>query len=118
MMALVSECGQCQTPIRKTFSRAAYEHGLVLVTCPGCQVRHLIADNLGWMGDQMTRERGEPKKIDLSTLYGDRLKTGTLSPGGIGEDGKLKMDDLSELVEGLTEEEMLKLFAKATQRKH
>ena len=117
MMALVSECGQCQTPIRKTFSRAAYEHGLVLVTCPGCKVRHLIADNLGWMGDQMTSEKAT-SKINLSSLYGERLKTGTLNASGMDEDGKLKMDDLSDLVDGLSQDEMLKLFAKATQRKH
>jgi len=41
-------CTQCQTRSTKTFSRQAYQHGVVLVTCDGCSVRHLIADNLGW----------------------------------------------------------------------
>ena len=42
--------------MQKTFSRQAYYHGVVLVTCAGCYARHLIADNLGWYADllQMT----------------------------------------------------------------
>jgi hypothetical protein len=35
----------------KAFTRQAYEAGLVLITCPGCQSMHLIADHLGWFGD-------------------------------------------------------------------
>ncbi len=47
-MVLVSSCGKCQTPIRKSFSRLAYEKGVVLIKCDGCGVRHLIADHIGW----------------------------------------------------------------------
>lgn len=50
-MAIVFTCGKCDTRSMKAFTRQAYEHGLVLITCPGCQAMHLIADHLGWFGD-------------------------------------------------------------------
>lgn len=34
----------------KGFSRAAYTRGVVIVTCDGCEARHLLADRLGWFG--------------------------------------------------------------------
>jgi len=56
-------CGKCDTRAVKGFTRQAYEKGLVIVTCPGCEVKHLVADNLGWFGDNgnveaFVRERG------------------------------------------------------------
>ncbi|KAI5475394.1 zinc finger, Zim17-type [Pseudohyphozyma bogoriensis] len=38
-------CGHRST---HEFSRRSYEKGIVLVECPGCGNRHLIADNLSW----------------------------------------------------------------------
>ena len=32
-------------------SRKTYETGVVIVTCPGCDNRHLIADRFGWFGE-------------------------------------------------------------------
>ena len=36
----------------RSFSRQAYEHGVVIVRCPACDVRHLVADRKGWFGDR------------------------------------------------------------------
>eukprot|EP00124_Ichthyophonus_hoferi_P003106 Ihof_evm2s250 gene=Ihof_evmTU2s250 len=44
-------CNVCKERVGKTFSRRSYTHGVVIITCPGCNNRHLIADNLGWFND-------------------------------------------------------------------
>jgi protein import protein ZIM17 len=50
-MGIVFTCAKCDTRAVKSFTRQAYEAGVVLITCPGCQSMHLIADHLGWFGD-------------------------------------------------------------------
>jgi hypothetical protein len=43
---LMFTCKVCKTPNSHTVSKQAYSHGTVLVECPGCKNRHLIADHL------------------------------------------------------------------------
>lgn len=39
-------CKKCDTRSSHTFSKQSYQKGTVLIQCPGCKNRHLIADNL------------------------------------------------------------------------
>lgn len=72
-------CKKCQHRTHRTMSHHAYHNGIVLIECPGCQTRHLIADNLGWFKDtpnaarkieEMTEEVGEIRR-SLEILNGE-----------------------------------------------
>lgn len=61
---MVFTCTKCETRAVKSFTKNAYEKGVVIVICPGCDARHLIADNLGWFGEdrnieEVLAKRGE-----------------------------------------------------------
>ena len=47
-------CNVCDAPNSHSISRHAYAKGTVLVTCPGCQSAHLIADHLEWIEDDFS----------------------------------------------------------------
>jgi protein import protein ZIM17 len=85
-LAIVFTCTVCNTRSAKQFTQHAYEHGVVLIRCPGCKNLHLIADRLGWFDDT------ESGTFDLSTLEqmtGQKVRR-------IGDDTiwNLKMEDL------------------------
>jgi len=41
-------CNKCNTRNHRIISKQAYEKGIVIVRCDGCENLHLIADNLDW----------------------------------------------------------------------
>jgi protein import protein ZIM17 len=87
-MVLMFTCGKCDVRSVKSFSKVAYTRGVVLVECPGCKARHLIADNLGWFGEKGTIQ-------DFAKANGHAVRTqevdGTLelTPEQIFGDSKL-----------------------------
>ncbi|KAG5477210.1 hypothetical protein LSCM4_04428 [Leishmania orientalis] len=50
-MVAAFTCGPCDYRMVKRFSKHAYTKGIVIVECPNCRAKHLLADNLGWMED-------------------------------------------------------------------
>ncbi|KAK7200372.1 DNL zinc finger containing protein [Novymonas esmeraldas] len=53
-MVAAFTCGPCDYRMVKRFSKHAYTKGIVIVECPNCRAKHLLADNLGWMEDSAT----------------------------------------------------------------
>ncbi|THU79899.1 zf-DNL-domain-containing protein [Dendrothele bispora CBS 962.96] len=74
----VPDCGTRST---HEFTKRAYERGIVLVQCPGCHNRHLIADHLGWFKE--STEDGKLKTVeDLLKARGEIVKRGRLHADG------------------------------------
>ena len=62
-------CKKCNHRTHRTMSHHAYNHGIVLIECPGCQSRHLIADNLGWFKDTPNAARKiEEMTVDVGEI--------------------------------------------------
>ncbi|WFD23594.1 hypothetical protein MEQU1_002288 [Malassezia equina] len=71
----------CHTRSTHEFNKRSYTHGIVIVECPGCKNRHLIADNLGWFTDS----KDEPRTIEeIVRAKGGRVQVGTLYADGAG----------------------------------
>ncbi|KAI5240533.1 zf-DNL-domain-containing protein [Aureobasidium subglaciale] len=65
-------CKACSTRSSHRMSKQGYHHGTILITCPGCKNRHLIADHLKIFSDKaITME-------DILAEKGQLLKKGAL----------------------------------------
>ncbi|OMH86261.1 Histidine-tRNA ligase [Zancudomyces culisetae] len=86
-------CKVCKHRQYKSVSKRAYNEGVVLIKCDGCQNRHLFADHLGWFRDsRLTIE-------DLMKENGEEVVK-------IANDGLLDVlgtDEKNEVVEKLKE---------------
>jgi len=77
----VENCGKRST---HQFTKQAYEKGIVLIQCPGCHNRHLIADHLGWFKE--STEEGKLRTVeDLLRARGESVTRGRLDAGGVVE---------------------------------
>jgi protein import protein ZIM17 len=89
-------CGRCDTRAVKGFSRQAYENGVVIVRCPGCQSQHLVADRYGWFGEPGSVE---DFLADQTVVKGSAKGAGVGLTGAgmraVGEDeeGTLEIDE-------------------------
>ena len=48
---MVFTCKKCEERSAKYISKQAYNHGCVLIRCPGCKNLHLISDHMGVFED-------------------------------------------------------------------
>ncbi|XP_061997635.1 uncharacterized protein C24H6.02c [Rosa rugosa] len=69
-LCMVFTCTVCNTRTMKTASREAYEKGVVVARCNGCDNLHLFADHLGMFGEKCTVE-------DFLAARGEEVKKGT-----------------------------------------
>ncbi|KAI0698382.1 DNL zinc finger-domain-containing protein [Cytidiella melzeri] len=66
---------ECDTRSTHEFTKRSYERGIVIVQCPGCKNRHLIADHLSWFKD--STEDGKLRTIeDLMKAKGEKVRRG------------------------------------------
>jgi protein import protein ZIM17 len=73
----------CSHRSTHSFTRQAYTEGTVLIQCPECKNRHLIADHLGWF-KELTEEG---KGVDVERILrakGEEVKRGRVGEGGEG----------------------------------
>ena len=61
-------CKLCDTRNEHSISRRAYTKGTVIVTCPGCDATHLVADNLNWIEDDFVNLEFIPRGTDTSPI--------------------------------------------------
>lgn len=70
-MMIAFTCKKCDTRSSHTFSKQAFQKGTVLIQCPGCKGRHLIADNLKIFKDNKF------KLEDVLAAQGESMATDT-----------------------------------------
>lgn len=73
----VDQCGHRST---HEFSKRSYTKGIVIVQCPECKSRHLIADNLSWF----TETEDDPRTIEqMIEAKGGKVRRGKVGEGDV-----------------------------------
>lgn len=90
-------CKVCQDRSHHVMSKHSYTKGVVLIQCPGCKNRHLIADNLGWFRDSKTTVE------DLVKEKGEAIRRVFVDNQGVE-----RLGDLMEWLPDIAEEEKVK----------
>lgn len=90
-------CKVCQDRSHHVMSKHSYTKGVVLIQCPGCKNRHLIADNLGWFRDSKTTIE------DLVKEKGEAIRHVIVDDAGVERIG-----DLMEWLPEIAQEEKVK----------
>jgi hypothetical protein len=88
MLHMWFTCKVCNTRSYRSFTRHAYETGVVIVQCGGCNKYHLIADNQGRFGAQWNLE-------DYLRAQG---RGDALRRSGLGQTFELSEEDMRNYV--------------------
>jgi len=65
------------------FTKNAYDRGLVIIQCPSCKHRHLIADHLGWFKDTAGTSEGRHRTVeDFMHSKGEHVRRGAVNEDG------------------------------------
>lgn len=80
------------------FGNKAYQQGVVIATCKGCQTRHIIADNLSYTGGLLDGtiedilpdgvNRVSPDVFHLEKVLSVDTRSGSI----VGDDGQAAME--------------------------
>lgn len=86
-------CNICNNRSSHNISKQSYDHGTVVVQCPSCKSRHLIADNLGFMEYN--------KKFDLQQYLNSKGESIETNPNvvefnDLPEDLKSKLQEMKD----------------------
>ena len=95
---MVFTCNKCETRSTKGFSKRAYNYGVVIVTCPGCESKHVVADRLGWFGEKgdvgdFIKEKSEREGSDVGNFSAEQEERATMMRAKIEADGTLEFDE-------------------------
>ncbi|KAF9244110.1 DNL zinc finger-domain-containing protein [Melanogaster broomeanus] len=83
-IAFTCTANGCDHRSAHTFTKRSYERGIVIIQCPSCKNRHLIADNLGWFKDDT--EDGRLRTVEhILRARGEEVRRGKVDADGVIE---------------------------------